>query len=638
MKNQLRILFKLVIAIALFLAMGSHGQAQTVGDVMPFYDAGSSEFYVYYLRDIWDDNTNQRHPWNVLTTTDLSSYTEQGEKLSCSTDPCDQDYALGTGNVIKEGSTYYAFYTGHNPNYPSGCVNQKEGIMLATSTNLSNGFTKSTSFSTIYPPAGFDANDNFRDPYVFKDGSTFHMLLSARTTVSGVWRGVIIRYTSTNLTDWTYAGIVYDGGGINYFMMECAQIFQMGSTYYLMFSDIGTKRIIYRKSSSIYGPWDYPVGSDIIDSVGYAAKAASNGSQTYLWGWEVVGTTWAGQLLDHELTQDANGDLVVSPVIPNAPPTVSITSPANGSTFDDGTSVSITASASDSDGSVTQVEFFVDGVSIGIDNSSPYVVNWTIGVGTYSLTAVATDDDLATTTSATVNVTGQSASLADGIYTITARHSGKVLDVAGNGNNANVQQWSYSGGDNQKWQLEQLSGGYYKIIGVQSGKSLDAVGATNGSNVRQWNYGGADNQLWAFNDRGNGYYSITNKASGRSLDIASGSMDDGANVQLYDYLGFDNQQFSVNFIASLRLSEMEETTASVETSLEIYPNPAQEFIEIKSTDTYDQARILTLDGKVVYGGRLESNKIDVSSLKSGIYLLELERENTYTTIRFIKTK
>lgn len=92
----------------------------------------------------------------------------------------------------------------------------------------------------------------------------------------------------------------------------------------------------------------------------------------------------------------------------NTPPSVSITAPGNGSSFDEGTSISIDASASDSDGSVSQVEFFADGNSIGVDASAPYSVNWTVALGTTNLTAVATDNEGATTTSSVVGVTGNS--------------------------------------------------------------------------------------------------------------------------------------------------------------------------------------------------------------------------------------
>ncbi len=89
----------------------------------------------------------------------------------------------------------------------------------------------------------------------------------------------------------------------------------------------------------------------------------------------------------------------------NTPPTVSITSPANGATFTAGSSISITAQASDN-GSVAKVEFFQGATKLGEDTSSPYSYSWTnAAAGTYSLTAKATDNEGAATTSAAVSVT-----------------------------------------------------------------------------------------------------------------------------------------------------------------------------------------------------------------------------------------
>ena len=89
----------------------------------------------------------------------------------------------------------------------------------------------------------------------------------------------------------------------------------------------------------------------------------------------------------------------------NTAPTVSISSPAGGSGFITGSVVAIAATAADADGTVASVEFFVDGVSIGVDNSSPYTANYTSVVGTHSLTARATDNQGAQTTSAAVSIT-----------------------------------------------------------------------------------------------------------------------------------------------------------------------------------------------------------------------------------------
>ena len=88
------------------------------------------------------------------------------------------------------------------------------------------------------------------------------------------------------------------------------------------------------------------------------------------------------------------------------PPTVSITSPANGATVS-GT-INVTASASDNVG-VTSVQFRLDGVNAGApDTSAPYSIPWntaTVANGTHTLTAVARDAAGNTRTSAPVSVT-----------------------------------------------------------------------------------------------------------------------------------------------------------------------------------------------------------------------------------------
>ncbi len=88
----------------------------------------------------------------------------------------------------------------------------------------------------------------------------------------------------------------------------------------------------------------------------------------------------------------------------NALPNVSITNPLNGANIITGDVVAIAATASDADGTVTQVEFKVDGVSVGIDAIAPYTANYTGVAGAHAITAIATDDQGATKTSTVVNI------------------------------------------------------------------------------------------------------------------------------------------------------------------------------------------------------------------------------------------
>lgn len=77
----------------------------------------------------------------------------------------------------------------------------------------------------------------------------------------------------------------------------------------------------------------------------------------------------------------------------NAAPKVSITGPAQNTNFVGGNTVTIDARASDADGTISKVEFFVNNVKIGEDTSSPYSLAWASNIGgADTLKVVATDD------------------------------------------------------------------------------------------------------------------------------------------------------------------------------------------------------------------------------------------------------
>ena len=89
----------------------------------------------------------------------------------------------------------------------------------------------------------------------------------------------------------------------------------------------------------------------------------------------------------------------------NGAPVVGITSPANNAAFTAPASISIQASATDSDGTISKVEFFNGSVKLGETTTAPYSFTWSnVAVGTYTLTAKATDNASGATTSAAVTV------------------------------------------------------------------------------------------------------------------------------------------------------------------------------------------------------------------------------------------
>jgi Domain of unknown function (DUF1929)/Bacterial Ig domain len=92
------------------------------------------------------------------------------------------------------------------------------------------------------------------------------------------------------------------------------------------------------------------------------------------------------------------------PPPPNQSPSVSLTS--NGTSFTSPAKTSLAATAADPDGTVTRVEFFNGATRLGEDTTTPYTTQWNVGAaGTYTVTARATDNVGATTTSSPVTIT-----------------------------------------------------------------------------------------------------------------------------------------------------------------------------------------------------------------------------------------
>jgi len=100
-----------------------------------------------------------------------------------------------------------------------------------------------------------------------------------------------------------------------------------------------------------------------------------------------------------------------TPAAANVAPTVAITSPTNGAAFTSPANITITASASDSDGSVTNVSFFDGSTLLGGTNNAPYALPVVLTTGSHALTAVAKDNLGLATTSAVANVSVSAANV-----------------------------------------------------------------------------------------------------------------------------------------------------------------------------------------------------------------------------------
>ena len=164
-----------------------------------------------------------------------------------------------------------------------------------------------------------------------------------------------------------------------------------------------------------------------------------------------LSTPWATGAILYLLWADDNGS--GSPDTPftiddfsvtsSLPPSVAITAPLAGDVFDALATIQLTADASDSDGTVSKVEFFQGATKLGEDTTAPYTFSWTgVITGAYSLTAKATDSAAFSTTSAAVPITVTNTNNLSPLVTITAPANnttipaGSSLNITANASDA----------------------------------------------------------------------------------------------------------------------------------------------------------------------------------------------------------
>jgi YVTN family beta-propeller protein len=165
----------------------------------------------------------------------------------------------------------------------------------------------------------------------------------------------------------------------------------------------------------------------------------------YIVSWDTSASASGSHTLRAE-ARDAAGNVGVSAAVTvtvaaaNKPPVVTMT--ATGSSYVAPAALTLAATASDPDGTVSRVDFYEGATKVGSDSASPFSMPWTAGTArTYVFSAIAVDNTGATATSASVSVAVTSAPAprpSTAIFQPSADHSivtNYVFDVFNNGSN-----------------------------------------------------------------------------------------------------------------------------------------------------------------------------------------------------------
>ncbi|MDE6519491.1 MAG: RICIN domain-containing protein [Ruminococcus sp.] len=139
-----------------------------------------------------------------------------------------------------------------------------------------------------------------------------------------------------------------------------------------------------------------------------------------------------------------------------------------------------------------------------------------------------------------------------------------VLDVEAKktDNNTNIEIYSYTGGDNQKFMFTKNSDGSYKIrpkhTNAKSAVEIAGASTSSGANVQQYEINGANCQDWILEKVSESgckmdtsvIYEFENVNSGMVMEIKDGKTESGANVQQWEKNGLTCQQWQLKESAS----------------------------------------------------------------------------------------
>lgn len=118
--------------------------------------------------------------------------------------------------------------------------------------------------------------------------------------------------------------------------------------------------------------------------------------------------SFRARALDNAGASADSSPVIVHVVGANQPPTVTLTSPVSGTIFNFPATVTLAASAEDSDGGIAKVEFYQGEQKLGESTQAPFNFIWAgVPPGSYTLSAKAYDNQAATATTAASVVTIQ---------------------------------------------------------------------------------------------------------------------------------------------------------------------------------------------------------------------------------------
>src|SRR3989344_1631790 len=203
----------------------------------------------------------------------------------------------------------------------------------------------------------------------------------------------------------------------------------------------------------------------------------------------------------------------------NISPVISLTVPVNNSQYTAPATVTLSANASDNDGTISKVEFYNGTTKLGEDLTSPYSYSWiSVPTGSYSLSAKAYDNAGAVTTSTGGNVVVNT--------TIVPATQLTIINVSDNADiheNTNPITNSYDNNSASRWAARKTVNNGTNNVGVNTIFDLGAVQSISQTKFSfyQWNAGRIYQYNVAVSSTGSSWTTVVNNKSSSSQQFTT---------------------------------------------------------------------------------------------------------------------
>ena len=260
------------------------------------------EYHMFFQHNPYGEKWGNMS-WGHAVSKDLVHWKHLPIALTPNPDSYDKDGVFSGCCVVHEGVPTI-LYTGVHPQ--TQCVAKSYDDMLTWEKYAGN---------PVIPERPRDDLEGFRDPFVWKEGNSWYMVIGSGIKGQG---GTALLYTSKDLLSWEYLNPLCVGFGINW---ECPNFFPLGDKHVLVVSPHGDVQYSvgeYKNFRFSPGLWR---SIDLGGKEGFYAPNCllDDKGRRIMWGWIIGGGSdgfpWNGVLtLPRELTLRPDGRLGMKPV------------------------------------------------------------------------------------------------------------------------------------------------------------------------------------------------------------------------------------------------------------------------------------------------------------------------------------